>query len=286
MTIKLMVFDIETPHLKADIFRLGKQVLSHNQLDPAYAKYDIISIAWTDNKTRKEHVLDWGRKGESKDMVLEFSKVIREYQDNGFIIFGKNNNRFDNKYINTLQWIHGAEPMPEWIEYVQDLETLMRKYFYFPSMSLDYASKLKGLGGKDKMEFADWQKIVRLAKFSQLEELFDVSALKLICPIVFNIPSTTIKRDGIAALHKMKEYNKKDVTDTMALLESMLPYFKIKNNLLQKTDLLRCNRCGGGSIKKNGKDPKGLKQWFYCKDCHTTAGYATIKKDGTFSQLK
>lgn len=305
--IKLLVFDIETTILKAYTFRPGNQYVHHGALDEAQREYDIISIGYIDSVTRKSKVLHWGYRGEtSNEMVKEFDKVIKHYQDQGYLIFGKNNNNFDNKHINTLRFMNGNEPMPEWTKYVTDMETHFRQNFYFPSQSLDYISKSRGLGGKDKMEREDWIAICDAKRAWRMIEAVGrqyEDAKNIVAALAvqaFGKPLSRIIYEGKVALDKMIKYNGKDCEDSLILFEDAIPYLSNFKNLAMTTrtvdeniihGTLACKNCGSENIRKNGV--RGNHQQWLCNSCPVTnsgslryAGRSLITAKGKLNSIK
>lgn len=297
-SIELVVFDIETVPVKSWHFSCGKQVLRHANLDPEHNCHDIISISWVSSKDRKPHVLHWGLGSEtSQEMVKKFDNVIRAAQDRGAVLIGKNNNRFDNKHLNTLRWLYSHEQMPDWIKYIDDLERQMRRYFYMQSFSLDYASYLRGLGGKDKMQFSDWTNIVErksacryIADIEAKYDLDGVTAYELVACLslrMFNKTLAQVMSDGKIALVKMCDYNKKDCLDTLDLFVDMSRHFEWKNKLirtrpekpkLKTTNHLTCPLCSKCRLTLNGT--RGDRQLLFCTTFYKHAGTVIIKKDG------
>ena len=303
MKIKIAVFDIETPLSKWDSFSGYNQYLSIKQLDPAYKFFDVISIHWIDSEERKVKHLHWGFKGEStEEMCAQFDAVIKYYQDRGFVIWGKNNNRFDNKKMNLMRVLHNNEPMPEWTQYVEDLESHMRANFGPISQKLDHWSDILGFGGKNDMELSDWQWIGRAKMYWRCHEAISniiktrrlaTAVMAAISPIFLGCSAVDIRKLGKERLIKMVEYGDKDAVDTLKIIEKLRPHFKaIKNKLSNTRTLssgasykhLRCRHCGGDNIRPNGT--RGDFQSFWCRDCTMYAGRAIIKKDGTLGVIR
>lgn len=235
-----LFYDSETTPLKAYIWRLGEQVVRHNQLDPKMDNYDIICITYCFNDGKPAKSLSW-LDYTTAEMIAEFDKIIKTAD----ITIGKNNHNFDDKRINTLRMLHDLDPLPEWVGTTDDLERQMRRYFTFPSHSLDYVSQLLGLGGKIKMEFQDWMDIM---------------------------DGTDKKR--IAALKKMVAYGKKDIEDTRAIWNKMKRHMKPKLNQSAFYGLKCCTKCGSTKISKNGTRVRGkaIYQTYQCRDHKGFAG--------------
>jgi hypothetical protein len=240
---KILFYDIETRPLLAYIWRLGEQVVYHHQLAKHGAGYDIICIsyAWDDGKPAK--TFHWGyREQDSSRVIREFDKLVKQAD----VTIGKNSDRFDVKHINTQRLLQNLPPLPEWIDYTDDVEKQLRKYFVFPSYSLDYVSKALELGGKVKMEFQDWIDIVE--KLSE------------------------------ASFRKMMEYNRKDVEDTRAIWNKIKAHVKPKLNMATFYGDFRCINCGSTELKRDGTRCRGKTkyQMFFCKTHNGYAGQVVV----------
>lgn len=272
---KLLIYDIETGLLNVNLFRLGEQRVNHNQLTALSNVTPIICICAKWYGKSKVYTF----KGPTA--VEEFDKLARKAD----VCLGKNSDSFDVKHINTQRMLQGLKPFPEWMDRREDLEKQMRKYFNFPSQSLDYISKLFGLGGKRKMEFSDWVDIHNLdvlTKVSSAGRTLNSHQTKLLFgDIICNIVS-----NGRKALKKMLNYCPKDVLDTEAALVKVLPYVKLKYNATASMDGHGCTTCGSGDLVPtetvtagkikyqlfeclSHKGYAGRATWFYKKGSHS-----------------
>jgi hypothetical protein len=126
-----------------------------------------------------------------------------------------------------------------------DVEKQIRKYFIFPSYSLDYVSKELGLGGKVKMEFQDWINIV--------------------------------ERRSRASFRKMLFYNRKDVEDTRAIWDKIklhvkpkTPKFGWDGSAHVQVRLSGCPQgCEGFTLQRRGiaVNLKGKYARYQCVEC-------------------
>lgn len=286
--IKWLTYDIETTPLKAWGWRCGKTRIVHSMLDKAWNTYDVICITYCYNDGKGPQVLHWGYEDEdSTSMLAKFDKIIKHAQDNNIIVVGKNNKRFDDKHINTHRWLNGQQPMPDWMKYTQDLEQQLRRFFYLPSMSLDYVSELRGLGGKIKMEFSDWEYIVNFKKGKILEKIIGTEHLEAISMLIFGREWSEIKTEGPRALHKMITYGKKDAKDTLDLIIDVSKHCEFKSNVLQSRGGPKCKECGSADLKRNGKRTINGTEWqtYYCKTNSEYAGRAVLKENGSVGKL-
>jgi hypothetical protein len=246
---KMLIYDCETAPLQCYVWRLGEQVVRHPQLSKGRDQYNIITIAYKWFGEKETHVLDWGYKQQnSKKMIEKFDKLVRQAD----VVLGKNSDSFDAKHINAQRMLHGLKPLPEWINISDDLEKQLRRYFAFPSQSLDYVSKLLGFGGKDKMEMSDWIDIVEKNGTA-----------------------------GLKAFAKMKKYNKKDVEDTEAVLRVVLPHVKLRKNAAAEQEGKGCSTCGSMKIVPTKIITCGQTRYqqFDCLEHEGYAGKATLRYD-------
>lgn len=283
---RVMIYDIETTLLKIWSFRLGDQVVRHQALHETTLQYNIICISYMFSDSPKIHTLHWGDSGKIVNIVEQFDKIIKEEQDKGTVIIGKNNRRFDDKHVNTLRWLGNLPAMPDWTKYTEDLESQIRRHMYMPSNSLDALSKLKGFGGKNPMELSDWIKISEYKVVQQKLETIPKQYVRKICHIDHGKDLDTILKEGKAAFQKMLKYCPKDVIDTMRLFKDVYPHCEWKFNIAQSGRQWSCNKCGSTKVIFNGKrghNPKtGLAKWqrFWCNECDSYAGRASINKHG------
>lgn len=243
--MKLVFIDIETAPLPVWVWRMGKQVVRHNQLLTGKEIYDIICICYCFNDGKKAKSLTW----EDPDMIQKFDDIIRSSEID--YVIGKNSDRFDIKHINAQRMFQDLSGMPEWNQYTEDLEKQMRRHFILPSQSLDYISARLGLGGKDKMEFQDWKDIVE-------------------------------HNDNYGkSLTKMVKYCKKDVEDTREIWEYCKKHFTPKWNESIIKDMECCTHCGSTKIRKNGVRQSGSTKWqmWFCNSHSGHAGKTKIRLD-------
>lgn len=237
-TPKILFWDIETTPLKAYIWRLGDQVVRHDQLTSDGFMYDIICITYCWNDGRPAQHFDWGYKEQnSKNMIEQFDALITQAD----IVIGKNNKSFDDRHLNTQRLLHELPPLVGWGKKSDDLQVQMKKFFgkALPSQSLDYISKLLGVGGKIKMGLSDWVDIV--------------------------------EKKNIDSFHKMIEYGKKDVEDTRAIWERVVNHIEPKFSAKPKDPKLdmECPKCNSKRLQSRGvmATIQGSKQRYQCQDC-------------------
>lgn len=289
---KILIYDIETLPLSADLFQLGKQFIGHKQLLPHRDSYDIITIQymWSDDTEVKN--LHWiGKDKDSSKLIKAFDKVVSKAD----IVIGKNSDRFDMKHVNTLRMLHNLPALPTWFQPSarDDVEKQMRKHFFLPSYSLDYIAKLLLGSGKDTMEFADWLKIRNYKEALDLKkEIKDIKSLNAACKYWYGEKYCEVVRLGKESQDKMIHYGNKDVLDTLMVWNRIKDYCQPKLNVgrfkgHQDGNYLRCKHCGSEDIYKNGLDNRQAtpKQRFNCRSCKKHAGSGTISKTGKIGKL-
>lgn len=254
---KILIFDIETPLLKAYIWDCGDQVVRHDQLVPGWDQFNIICIAYKWSHEKKIHVLHWDYDSQdSSGMIEEFDKIVEQAD----IIVGKNSNKFDIKMVNGVRFLKGLKPFPQWAASKSDIEVQCRKHFRFPSQSLEYLAKNLGMGGKDKMERQDW----------------------------INIQEKTA--DGPKAFKKMLRYCVRDVKLTDELLKRLDEYIisDLNSNDFSRDGLVcRLITCGSSDIIKNGTRivKRRLMQRYHCNTHNGYAGLGAVNKDGNVTRI-
>ena len=252
--VRVLFYDIETSPIKAWVWRVGKQVIRHHQLDDEYNLSGIICVGYKWNDRNPAKVIGWDYSEQDSERVIERFDKIAEKAD---IVIGKNSDRFDVKHLNTQRMIAGLPGLPNWLNNTDDVERQFRKNFYFPSYSLDYLSKtLLKNKGKNDMRFDDWINIVN--------------------------------QKSRSSYRKMLDYCKKDVEDTAKLWNYANAHFKPKFNMATFNRDICCRTCGSNRIKKNGTRPRGKTtyQMFFCNNHGGYAGEAPINlKKGTFGKI-
>lgn len=280
---KILFYDIETNLSQFLGFRLGKQVVRHNQLMPEDQYTPIICITYCSNngKPAKALIVD---NHNIKKVIAKFDKICSKCD----VVIGKNSDRFDNKHINTQRLLNNLPGRPDWIKYTDDLEKQFRKHFNLLSQSLDYISTLLKLGGKDKMGFDDWVSIYCYRKMQMIEELTDRESAQALSKLEFSKSYTEVMTEGRKALNKMVTYGKKDVEDTRAIWEYAEKHFEPRYNAATRfSPELRCKHCGSRNIHKNGRRVLGKSEYqtFFCRDHGGYAGKVLIKDENWLGKI-
>lgn len=190
---KIMVYDIETSRVTADLWWTGKQYVNYKQLS---GEPKIISISWKWLGCDKIHALTWDKNHCDKKMLEKF---LVEYNKASMVI-GQNNNSFDNKWINTRAAKHKL--MVNRFIKSFDIYRMAKGVLRLPSYSMDYMAKFFGLTPKQSHEgILMWEMVEKGTPKEQKEYLT-----------------------------KMVNYNKGDITTTEELYLTLRPYFKTVTN--------------------------------------------------------
>ena len=188
---RVMVYDIETSQVRADVWWTGKQYIRHSQLvDGPEGQTRIISIAWKYVGEDKVYDLTWDD-GCDKEMMQEFMA----YYNRCDMVIGQNNNSFDNKLVATRAAKHGLF-VNRFVKSF-DIYRKAKTMFRLPSFSMAYMAKFFGLTLKQSHEgITMWQKIQYGTDAEKKEYL-----------------------------QKMVDYNVGDIVTTEELYMKMRPYF-------------------------------------------------------------
>jgi hypothetical protein len=274
LDFKLLIYDIETSHLKARIWKPGEQVVRHGQLlkSTPFTKILTISYKWFHEDVI--HTLTCKEDGSNlKKMISEFDKEIRKSD----VVLGKNNFNFDDKHLNTNRLLTGGDPIPEWAYKSDDLERQLRKYFTFPSQSLDYVGELLTGQGKMKMEEEDWNNIEDHMELKLSEKTLHKKVTNEFCRFHYGKSRRDIVRKGRESFRKMVTYNQIDILKTEEILNQVLPHILLKYNASTKNKYINpntCITCGSINVEVKSTIIRGASQRheFYCRDHNGYAG--------------
>lgn len=280
----VLMFDIESLPLKAFIWQPGKQYVGHSNLLPSHEMWDLICIQYCWNDGSPVKLLRYDKHGGTKGMIEKFDKLIEEAD----ICIGKNSDRFDVKMLNSLRMHNGLPGNPSWHQYTDDLEKQMRKHFRLPSQSLDYISRLCGVGGKVSMEMKDWINISNYRELTKLSKDLGTKELNVVSNHLYHEKPSLIRKVGKEALEKMCMYGAKDTEDTRILWNHLSEHFQPKfNHAKFDGNSEACVSCGSQDIRKNGTRMSGKTKYqsFYCNSHGGYAGRAAIGVNGKLSQI-
>ncbi len=188
---KVMVYDIETSLVRADVWGTGKTYIRHDQLIPGpEGETRIISIAWKYVGEDEVYDLVWDD-GCDKELMQQFMA----YYNRCDMVIGQNNNSFDNKLVATRAAKHGLFVN----RYIKsfDIYRKAKQVFRLPSFSMAYMAKFFGLTLKQSHEGIHMWKMIQYGNDEQKKEY----------------------------LQKMVDYNVGDIITTEELYMKMKPYF-------------------------------------------------------------
>lgn len=279
---KTMFYDIETGLLASEHFGLGEQVLRHGAILKGCLYTPILTIAYAINNGPVEVLITPPHYKDTKKTIQVFDKLVSECD----VVIGKNNLRFDDKHINVHRLFNQLPGIPQWAQKSDDLERQMRRHFKLPSQALDAISNILGMGGKDKMEFSDWQHIKHYREILIAEKKYGKKGSSAIADVMYDDTSDNIIKLGFKAEQKMAKYNKKDVQDTRDIWNYCKAHFEPKYN--RSMSNLMCKGCGSEELNRIHKTvSKGgtVYQQFHCKAHGGYAGKAAISKNGKLGRI-
>jgi len=184
----VLVYDIETSRVKADLWWTGKQYINHKQLR---SEPTIISIAWKWLGSNKVYSLTWDKDHCDKKMMVKFLKVY----NSASMVVGQNNNSFDNKWINTRAAKHNLK-VDRFVKSF-DIYRMAKKCLRLPSFSMAYMAQYFGLTLKQSHEGMHMWDMVEYGTPKEQKEY----------------------------LSKMVTYNKGDIVTTEELYLTLRSYF-------------------------------------------------------------
>jgi DNA polymerase elongation subunit (family B) len=209
---KILIYDIETPRLTAELWWSGKQFVNGNDI---IDEPKIISISWKWYGEDIVHAAHWDIETQDDRRMME---EFLDHYNEADIIVGINNNRFDNRWINVRAVKHGlaVNTFPRSI----DIQMQCKRYFRMPSYSLKYTCEFFDVPYKklDHEGIIMWRKI----QYGDLEERKEY-------------------------MKKMIEYNVGDIMATEALFMRLLPVLNLQSHLgvAYGNQPYSCPMCGG-----------------------------------------
>lgn len=185
---RILVYDIETCRVKADVWSTGKQYINHKQLR-SHTK--IISIAWKWIGEDEVYSVSWDSEHNDYDLMDKFLKVY----NSASMVVGQNNNSFDNKLINTRAAYHKLY-VDRFVKSF-DIYRMAKRYFRLSSYSMAYMAEYFGLTLKQSHEGIYMWEMIEYGNAKEQKEY----------------------------LKKMIDYNKGDIVTTEELYLTLKPYF-------------------------------------------------------------
>lgn len=136
---RVLIYDIETSRVRADLWWSGKQYINGNDL---ISEAKIITIAWKWLGEDNVYCTTWDKNKSDKELVLDF---LKEYNSADMVI-GYNNDRFDNKFINTRAMKYGFNVNTHVKSF--DIMKQSKRLFRLPSYSMNYLAKFMNVATK------------------------------------------------------------------------------------------------------------------------------------------
>lgn len=137
---KILVYDIETSLVEAQLWGSGQQWVGHNDIT---TETQIITVAWKWIGSDEVHKLHWSMKKKNDEKLI--TTFMDEYNSADLVV-GWNNNSFDNKIVNSRAMKYGLDVNTHVKSF--DIMRQVKKVFRLPSYSMAYVSKYLGLQGK------------------------------------------------------------------------------------------------------------------------------------------
>ena len=212
---KILIYDIETTKLLADVWWTGKQYVSHTSLR---TETKIISISYKWLGSEKVECMAWDNKNKcDKNLVKSFLKI---YNQADFVI-GVNNDNFDNRLVNVRALKYNLDVNT----HVRSLDLLReaKRLFRLPSYSMAYISKYLGFEGKYNHAGASMWEDIQYGTKEKSEK----------------------------ALKEMIKYNDQDVLTTEQIYLYFRKYIKtvMHVGVLHNTQKYCCPTCGSSNVK-------------------------------------
>ncbi len=216
---KILLLDIETSPIEAEIWKLGKQWVNYSVI-----KKPRSIITWSAKWLCDSEIM--GEKVTPKDAFNRKDKKIMKklwtLLEESDIIIGHNSIYFDEPIIKTRFILNNLPPVSPY----QQIDTYRhsRKEFAFLSNKLDYLGKILANIEKKKTNRNLWTRCVNGGK------------------------------DGKKALSKMLDYNQQDVRVLEEVYFKLRPWMHSHPNLgLYYEDMgHRCSNCGSKDLEING----------------------------------
>lgn len=234
MKRKTYVFDLETsliealtfgPMWEADLVEILKhaELLCHAYKELGSMKSYVFSQR--DFKTQRELL-----------------QTLWDMVDDADVLIAHNGKSFDVRMMNTF-FIANGFPPPSPYKLI-DTKLVAKRYFRFPSNSLD-----------------------QLAAFFGLEGKMETGGKKLWTQCRQKNPDGTVAHPKAWA--KMERYNRKDILVLEEVFKIMEPWIENHPDRQIYSPGKGCHRCGVDDVQKRGKKPRvsGWVQEYLCKNC-------------------
>lgn len=211
---KVLIYDIETARMTANLWWSGQQYVNGAQItsDPS-----IITVSFKWLGSDKISYLKWDKKKSDKKLITEFLKYYNEAD----IVIGFNNDKFDNRYVNSRALKYGLDVNVHVKSF--DLMKQAKRLFRLPSYSMNY-----------------------IANYVGVETKLQHSGLSMWEHIQFGT-----KKQAKKAMKKMVEYNIQDIIVTEQVYLRLLKYMKspLHVGVFKGKGKCTCPTCGSDKVK-------------------------------------
>jgi DNA polymerase elongation subunit (family B) len=249
---KVLIFDIETAPIRAQVWGLWEQNVGLNQIE-----LDWHVMSWSAkwrNAPEKEVMYMDQRNAPVVEDDREILKEIWSLLDEADVVITQNGKRFDQRKLNAKFVEHRMGP-PSSFKHI-DTKIVAQKHFDFPSYKLEYMTN----------KFCKKYKKLKHKKFPGHEMW------------------TECLKGNVEAWKEMEVYNKHDVLSLEELYFILIPWdSSINLNLFTDGDEHICH-CGSTDSIRNGfyYTAVGQYQRYKCKSC----GAETRGRQDLFSKEK
>jgi DNA polymerase elongation subunit (family B) len=212
---KVLIYDIETSKTIFELWWSGKQFVNGNS---SLEDSKIVTISYKWLGSDEVGAVKWSKKKSDKKLIKKFLKVYNQAD----MVIGINNDRFDNKYINTRAAKYGLDVNLH-VKSL-DVQRECRRLFRLPSYSMKYLGRYFQLP-QQKMKV-------------HLEDIWE--------DIAHGTPKQAKK-----AMNLLIEYNVVDILTTEQLYLKLKKYLKhpIHLGVLKGEGKITCPACGSNNVK-------------------------------------
>ena len=235
---KILVFDIETSPMKLFAWRLGKQVVTIDQVDE-----DSFMFCWAAQWVGDDHImcdaLPFHEAAYTRSRKDD-SRIVRslwQLFDEADFVTAHNGNGFDVPKVNSRFLMNGMEP-PSTYKQIDTLQ-IARQVFGFSSNKLDFIAQALGVG--KKIDNEGWPLWIKC------------------------------RAGDPEAWENMIEYNKHDVRLLNGVYNAIAPWAKSLPNygLYVDDDEPMCTHCGSTNLKLDGHHTTTVSKFqaYKCKEC-------------------
>ena len=248
---RIVLWDIETTHNLAAIFRLFEDYTSHENI--IQERY-IVCAAWKVLGEEQVHAVStldnpklYKKDPHNDRHVVE---VLHKVLSDADVIIAHNGDQYDIKFAEGRMLAHGLSPLPP----IPSIDTLKvaKSRLLLNSNKLDYLAKYLGFGGKVATRNELWLRVLQ---------------------------------GDQKAIREMVEYNKHDVVLLEKVFLKLRPYAAnhINRQLFGHTD--GCPRCGSRHFQSRGTH-KAISRTYQRWQCQACGGWWRTAGKTVISSLK